>query len=63
MNNLYKSNLDYVENRGNKKSPLKKKLCFKDVKNNTINSLNEVEYFLNNFNKFTKFFKLYKLLK
>ena len=36
---------------------------FKKIKNNTINSLNEVEYFLNNFQKFSNSLKLYKILK
>lgn len=39
------------------------KLNFKTCKKNTINSLNEVEYFLRNFNTFTKYIKLYKILK
>ena len=36
---------------------------FKCCKKNTICSLNEVEYFLNNFNNFLKYIKLYKILK
>ena len=36
---------------------------FKCCKKNTINSLNEVEYFLNNFQHFFKYVKLYKILK
>ncbi len=36
---------------------------FKCCKKNTIHSLNEVEYFLNNFNHFLKYVKLYKILK
>ena len=52
------------ENKGGKKSPPhKKKLSFKTCKKNTINSLNDVEYFLRNFNKFIKYIKLYKILK
>ena len=43
--------------------PKKKKVDFKQLKNNTCNSLNEVEYFLNNFQKFTNCIKLYKILK
>ena len=43
--------------------PPRKKMKFKDMKKNTINSLNEVEYFLNNFQKFTNCIKLYKILK
>lgn len=41
----------------------KKKIDFKLLKNNTCKSLNEVEYFLNNFQKFTNCIKLYKILK
>lgn len=52
------------ENKGGKKCPPpKKKLSFKTCKKNTINSLNDVEYFLRNFNKFIKYVKLYKILK
>ena len=43
--------------------PKKKKVDFKQLKNNTCKSLNEVEYFLNNFQKFTNCIKLYKILK
>lgn len=43
--------------------PKKKKVDFKLLKNNTCKSLNEVEYFLNNFQKFTNCIKLYKILK
>lgn len=43
--------------------PKKKKINFKQLKNNTCKSLNEVEYFLNNFQKFTNCIKLYKILK
>lgn len=45
------------------KKPKKKKVDFKVLKNNTCKSLNEVEYFLNNFQKFTNCIKLYKILK
>ena len=41
----------------------KKKLNFKTCKKNTMNSLNEVEYFLRNFNGIMKYIKLYKILK
>lgn len=44
-------------------NPKKKKIDFKLLKNNTCKSLNEVEYFLNNFQKFTNCIKLYKILK
>jgi len=63
MNNLYKTNLNYIENRDDIKPPPKNKLSFKSMKKNTICSLNEVEYFLNNFNKIAKCLKLYKILK
>ena len=43
--------------------PKKKKVDFKQLKNNNCKSLNEVEYFLNNFQKFTNCIKLYKILK
>lgn len=41
-------------------SPKKKKLNFKTCKKNTINSLNEVEHFLNDFQGFWDYVKLYK---
>ena len=47
-------------NRGEKNSPLKK---FNLYKNNTINSLYDVECFLNNFQHYFKYFKLYKIIK
>lgn len=40
--------------------PKKKKLNFKTCKKNTINSLNEVEHFLNDFQGFWNYIKLYK---
>ena len=49
--------------KGGKKSPPKNKFDFKVYKKNTINSLNEVEYFLNNFKKFSRYVRLYKILK
>lgn len=51
------------ENRGEKKSPPKKSFDFKLYKKNTINSLNDVEKFLNNFEHYFKYFKLYKIMK
>lgn len=54
---------NYPENRGEKKSPPKKTFNFKLYKKNTIKSLNDVEYFLNNFNHLFKYIKLYKILK
>lgn len=50
----------------NKPSPSKnkkKKIDIKTLKNNTINSLYDVECFLTNFNEFKKYIKLYKVLK
>lgn len=62
MNNLCKAN--YTENRGkNAHQKNKEKLNFCAIKNNTINSLNEIEYFLNNINSFCKYIKLYKILR
>jgi hypothetical protein len=37
-----------------------KKFSFSDKTKNTIKSLNEVEYFLNNINNFKKYLYLYK---
>ncbi len=51
------------ENRGEKNLKNKKKINFDLCKKNTINSINEVEYFLNNFNRFIKYVKLYKIIK
>jgi len=45
-----------------KKTP-KKKLDFKTLKKDTCTSLNDVEYFLNNFSQTWKYIKLIKLLK
>ncbi len=44
-------------------SKSKKKLNFKKIKKNTLNSLNEVEFFLRDFKKFSNYIKLYKILK
>ena len=56
-------NSNESENRGGKNSNNKKKINFDVYKNNTINSLKDVEYFLNNFNRFIKYIKLYKIIK
>ena len=45
------------------KKPQKKKLNFKTLKKDTCQSLNDVEYFLNNFTNNLKYYKLIKLLK
>ena len=50
-------------NRGEKNPPHKKSFNFNLYKKNTINSLNDVEHFLNNFNHYFKYFKLYKIMK
>lgn len=62
MNNLYRVNSGNVDNRG-EDAPHKNKLSFGKMKDNTIKSLNEVEFFWNNFNSFWKYIKLYKILK
>ena len=62
MNNNF-FNLYEKENRGEKKTNTKKHINFNLYKKNTIASINNVEYFLNNFNSFFKYFKLYKILK
>ena len=43
--------------------PPRKKMKFKDMKKNTINSLNEVEYFLNNFNRLCDTITIFKILR
>ena len=45
------------------KKDCKKSFCIKDYKDNTIRSLNEVEYFLHNWNKAFKCFHIYKTFK
>ena len=50
-------------NRNNQKPPQKKKLDFKMCKKNTLKSLHDIEYFLNDFNIFIKYIRLYKILK
>ena len=52
-----------IQNRGRNCPHQKKKFNFKCCKDNTLKSLHEVEYFLNNFNRFIKYIKLYKILK
>ena len=41
----------------------KKKINLKCIKNNTISSLNDVEFFLNKVQHTIRYIKLYKLLK
>lgn len=62
MNRLF-FNDGSPNDRGDNNSPPKKHGCFKIYKNNTINSLNDVECFLNNFHHYFKCLKLYKILK
>lgn len=52
-----------IKKRGDESPPPEKKHKFKDLKENTINSLFDVEYFLNNFSSYYKYVKLFKLLK
>lgn len=47
--------------RGANKTPPKK--SFNTYKNNTFQSLNDVEYFLNNLKNLKRFIKIYKLFK
>lgn len=59
---------NYTENRGAVPAPqnnkkLKKKLDFKTMKTNTISSLNDVEFFLNNLNKISRYMKVFKFFK
>lgn len=49
--------------KGNKKLPPKKKFDIKTYQKNTLRSLNEVEYFLNNFKRFSRYVKLFKFFK
>jgi len=49
-------------NRGGNKPP-KKSFDFKSYKNNTIKSLNEIEYFLNNLKNVSKIIRIKKILK
>ena len=69
MPNLFNCKNNYINKKGCKHKSLPpkqnntKKKSFKNYKNNTIKSLNEVECFLRNFNDFSKYIKLYKILK
>lgn len=68
MPNIYRINIPKNENRGENISPQNYKIksrkhSFKSLKKNTIKSLNEVEYFLNNFSKLAKCIKIYKIIK
>lgn len=63
MNNIILSNQSSGLPSPKEKNSKKNKLDIKKIKANTINSLNEVETFLNNFQKFKNYIKLYKILK
>ena len=62
MPNLYRAE-NNREPEKKEKLKSKKKFDFNLYKKNTINSLNDVEYFLKNFNHLVKYLKLYSILK
>ena len=51
------------KNRGDKKPPHKKRFDFNNYTKNTVKSLNEVEYFLNNLKNIRRYINLYKFFK
>lgn len=55
--------MEYNKNRGAKKTPHEKQFNLNFCAKNTMKSLREVEYFLNNLNKFTRYIHLYKFFK
>ncbi len=65
MNRIFlnDNNENNENNRGDKKSPPKKSFDFKLCKKNTINSLRDVECFLNTFQHNWKYFKLFKIMR
>ena len=63
MNNCCNNNLHKNTPRGRYSNNHKRKMNFYTFKKNTITSLNQVEYFLNNYKQMIKYIKLYKLLK
>ncbi len=63
MNNIIFSNQPPALPSSNSENTAKKKMDIKQLKDNTLNSLNEVEMFLNDFQRFKKYIKLYKILK
>ena len=63
MNNIIFSNQPPTLPSSNSDITAKKKIDIKQLKNNTLNSLNEVENFLNDFHRFKKYIKLYRILK
>ena len=46
-----------------KKPNSNKKMDFNKIKKNTFNSLNEVEFFLQDFKRFSNYIKLYKMFR
>ena len=65
-NNIDFSNYDHLNNLFRSNFPVKKekkKNTFKSLRNNTISSLNDVEYFLNKLQHTIRYIKLFKLLK
>ena len=70
MQNIFNGNYNSCyqneyEKRGCPHTPKnkKKKKDFKTLKKNTIHSLNDVEYFLNNLSQIFRGVKIYKLIK
>ena len=63
MPNIYRFNPSENENENRNINKKKNKKDFKSLKKNTIKSLNDVEYFLNNFGQFIKYAKIYKIIK
>lgn len=62
MNNYLSDNNNEKNNRGEEKtSP--KKFDFITYKKNTLQSLKDVDYFLNNFHHYFKYYKIIKFLK
>ena len=57
------NNLFYSRRNCKNKNTNKNKLDFKQKKDNTLTSLNEVENFLINYKHFIKYVKLYKLFR
>ena len=50
-------------NRGEHTPPPKKSFDFNLYKKNTLDSLHDVEHFLNHFQHYSKCFKLFKILR
>lgn len=63
MNNKLTNFVNNEVNRGEKKPPKKKAFDLKSYKKNTINSLNEIECFLNNLKNVSKIIHIKKILK